>query len=212
MTGAAGALAAEWIGPARTALLIIDMQVDFAAPHGAMGRAGADLTTVPAALAAARRLATSARAAGVAVIFVRLETTPGTNSPAWAERRHRLGEAAGEGGFCRVGETGADFVGPRPTPGETVIGKRRYSGFFATDLESRLAAGGIDTLVVCGLTTECCVAATARDAFERDYHVFLAADACAAYEPSLHAAALKSLALNCAILVTAEDVEAAWAI
>jgi len=69
----------------------------------------------------------------------------------------------------------------------------------------------VDTLVVCGLTTECCVDCTVRDAFQLDYQVFIPADACAAYEPDLHAGALKALALNCAIVVEAHDVIAAWA-
>ena len=143
------------------------------------------------------------------MIFVALQTEAGTDSQVWAERLRRLGHS-GDIAVCRTGERGADFAGPRPLPDEAVVVKTRYSGFFGTDLETRLRALGVDTVVVCGLTTECCVAATARDAFERDFHVFLAADACAAYDPDLHAASLKSLALNCAILVSADEAAAAW--
>jgi len=64
--------------------------------------------------------------------------------------------------------------------------------------------------VIAGLTTECCVESTARDAFERDYHVFIAKDAVAAYAPDLHQAALKALELNCAILIGADEIAAAW--
>jgi nicotinamidase-related amidase len=202
---------AGWIDPARAALLVIDMQVDFASPDGALGLAGVDLSAVPAALAAARRLTVAARAAGAPVTFVGLQTTPGTDSPAWSERmRRRGGTPEEEAALCRVGEPGAAFVGPTPAPGELVIGKTRYSGFFRTDLDSRLRARNIDTLVVCGLTTECCVDCTVRDAFHLDYHVFLAADACAAYETDLHDGALKSLELNCAILVDTDEVIEAW--
>jgi len=49
-----------------------------------------------------------------------------------------------------------------------------------------------------------------RDAFHLDYHVFIAADACAAYAPDVHEAALKSLALHCAIIVTTDAVVGAW--
>jgi nicotinamidase-related amidase len=203
------ALEAAWIAPAHTALLIVDAQVDFAAPDGAMGRAGADLSAVPAALAAAERLAAAARWAGAPVLFVALRTQADTDSRIWADRLRRLGHP-GDVAVCRTGERGADFAGPRPEAGEVVVAKTRYSGFFGTDLETRLAALGVDSVVVCGLTTECCVAATARDAFERDFHVFVAADACAAYLPELHAATLNSLALNCAILVPADEVAATW--
>ncbi len=191
--------------------MVIDMQVDFASPDGALGLAGVDLSAVPPALAAAERLADAARRAGAPVIFVGLRTSPETDSPAWAERsRRRGGSPEAEGALCRAGERGADFVGPTPRAGEIVIGKTRYSGFYGTDLDATLKARGIDTLVVCGLTTECCVDCTVRDAFHLDYQVFLATDACAAYEPDLHAGALKSLDLNCAILTDTDQLAAAW--
>ena len=61
-----------------------------------------------------------------------------------------------------------------------------------------------------GLTTECCVDCTVRDAFHLDYHVFIARDACAAYDVATHESALANLELNCAILVDVDGVEDAW--
>ncbi len=202
---------AGWIAPARTALLVIDMQADFAAPEGVLGRAGLDLSTVPAALAAAERLVAGARAAGVTVVFVGLFTSPETDSPAWRERMRRQGgDPDADSALCRTGTPGAAFFGPQPAPDEPVIAKTRYSGFHRTDLDAFLRRRGVDTLVACGLTTECCVDCTVRDAFHLDYHVFIAEDAAAAYERDLHEGALKSLALNCAIVVRTDDVLAAW--
>ncbi|HEX4195834.1 MAG TPA: cysteine hydrolase [Caulobacteraceae bacterium] len=202
---------AAWIAPSRTALVVIDMQVDFASPDGALG-GFVDLSTAPAALAAAQSLVDGARAAGVAVVFVGLKTSPEADSPAWNERmRRRGGDPEQDSALCRAGTTGADFFGPQPLPGELVIAKRRYSGFFGTGLDAELRRRGLDTIVACGLTTECCVDSTVRDAFHLDYHVFVARDACAAYEPDLHEGALKSLDLNCAILVDSGQVLAAWA-
>jgi ureidoacrylate peracid hydrolase len=201
----------DWIAPERTALVIIDMQVDFASPDGALGRVGLDLSLVAPALDAAEKLAAAARKAGTPVVFVGLQTQAALDSPAWRERmRRRGGDPDGDSGLCRAGEPGADFVGPTPLPGELVIPKIRYSGFFGTNLDAGLKALSVDTLVVCGLTTECCVDSTVRDAFHLDYHVFIASDACAAYERDLHEGALKSLELNCAMLVTTQEVEAAW--
>jgi nicotinamidase-related amidase len=202
---------ADWIAPARTALLIIDMQVDFAAPHGAMGRWGMDLAAAPSALAAAERLAKAARAAGAPVVFVALMTSPKTDSPAWGERmRRRGGDPLADSAVCRVGEPGSDFYGPEPKVGDHVVIKTRYSGFHRTDLDATLKGLRVDTLVVCGLTTECCVDCTARDAFHLDYQVFVAGDACAAYEPELHKAALTALELSFAIGVTTEAVVEVW--
>jgi len=64
--------------------------------------------------------------------------------------------------------------------------------------------------VVTGLTTECCIDSSVREAFERDYHVFLVRDATACYEPGLHQAALKALGLNCALLTATDDILHAW--
>jgi ureidoacrylate peracid hydrolase len=202
---------ASWIAPARTALLILDMQADFALPDGAFGRAGADLSAAPAALAAAERLARAARTAGATVIFVGLIATPTEESPAWNERLRRRGDdPVAANAVCRAGTPGAAFVGPTPAAGELVVAKQRYSAFHRTQLDSELKARKIDTLVVCGLTTECCVEGTVRDAFNLDYHVFVARDACAAYEPDLHAAALRTMEINCAILASTDEITRAW--
>ncbi len=211
MTGVDGADLADWIAPARTALLIIDMQVDFAAPDGVLGRAGLDLSGVPNALAAAGRLAPAARDANVPILFAALRTQAETDSPAWRERiRRRGGDPDLAMALCRREAPGAAFIGPLPEPGDMVIAKTRYSAFFQTDLDFVLKAMGVDTLVACGLTTESCVDSTVRDAFHLDYHVFLAKDACAAYQDDLHTAALKSLELNCAILATTDEIVNAW--
>lgn len=201
----------DWIAPQRTALLIIDMQADFVSPDGAAARWGADLSTVPAALEAAQRLAEAARAASVPVIFAGLFTRPETDSPVLLERlRRRGGDPIAEATVCRDGEAGSAFVGPQPQPHELVIRKTRYSAFWQTDLDARLRAMGVDTVVLAGVTTECCVDGTARDAFNLDYHVIVAADACAAYEPDLHAGALKVMDLNTAIVTDTAKIMAAW--
>jgi len=204
-------LAPDWIAPSRTALVIIDMQVDFAAPEGVIGRMGVDMSGLTPALATAERLAQAARAVGTPVIFVGLFTAPETDSSVWRERMSRRGgDPDVESDLCRAGEAGSDFYGPKPQPGELVIEKTRYSAFVGTDLEQRLRARGVDTLVLCGLTTECCVDCSARDAFHADFHVFVPVDACAAYEADVHEAALKIMGLNFAILTDADTVIEAW--
>ena len=203
---------AAWIAPGRTAVLVVDMQVDFASPDGVLG-AFIDMGVVKPALAAAEKLVAAARTAGVPVVFVGLWTTPETDSAAWNERlRRRGGNPDVDAALCRGGEKGSEFYGPQPAPGEPVVRKTRYSGFVGTDLDQRLRDMGVDTLVVAGLTTECCVDSTVRGAFDLDYHVFVAADACAAYEADMHAASLKVMELNSAILTDTAAVGAAWGV
>jgi ureidoacrylate peracid hydrolase len=201
---------AGWIAPSRTAVLVIDMQVDFASPDGVLG-AFIDMSVVEPALAAAEKLVADARAVGAPVVFVGLSTTAETDSPAWNERmRRRGGDPDVDAALCRAGEVGSEFYGPKPLPGELVVLKTRYSGFVGTDLDAQLTKLGVDTLVVAGLTTECCVGGTVQDAFHLDYHVFVAADACAAYEADIHEASLKVMELNSAILTDTAAIADAW--
>lgn len=198
-----------WIAPARTALLLVDMQVDFAMPDGAMGKSGKDLSTVAAALDNAALLAKAARAADVPCLFVRLITRQSDETDLLREWKARRG-TEGEAPLCQEGTRGADFVGPQPRGTEAVFSKSRYDAFSGTGLDAHLRGLKRDTLVIAGLTTECCVESTARHAFEQDYHVFIAADAVAAYEKDLHEGALKALEVNCAILAASADIRAAW--
>jgi nicotinamidase-related amidase len=201
---------AAWIAPSRTALVVIDVQVDFAAPDGALGPY-VDMSTVGPAVENCQRLIDAAHAAGALVVFVKLETDPSTDSETWRERmRRRGGNPDEEYGLCRKGTRGAELWGVTPQPGDPIVPKTKYSGFYGTDLAKILVAHGRDTLIACGLTTECCVDGTVRDAFHQDYHTLIAADACAAYGAELHASALHSLELNCAILTTTQEVVTAW--
>jgi len=198
-----------WIVPARTALLLVDMQVDFAEPDGAMRQGGADLSMAKAAIRNAVKLADAARAAGVPCLFARLITRESGEtdlSREWKKRRGTEDDAP----LCQEGTWGAEFVGPQPRADEAIFSKNRYDAFSGTGLDAHLRGIRRDTLVIAGLTTECCVDSTARHAFEKDYHVFIAADAVAAYEKGLHDGALKALELNCAIPAASADIVAAW--
>lgn len=198
----------QWVSPPRTALVLVDMQVDFAAPDGALAAQGHDMTAAQAAVAKAEALTAAARQAGVAIVFVRLITRPQDDTEVKQEYRARRGHD--DSPLCAEGTRGAQFIGPQPQGGDYVVSKKRYSGFTGTRLEESLRAMGRDTLVIAGLTTECCIHATAFDAFERDFHVFIATDAVAAYTSSVHEAALKALELNCAQLFPSEAFATAW--
>jgi nicotinamidase-related amidase len=206
----AGDALAPMIEPARTALLVIDVQIDFAAPDGPMGSAGVDLSTIPPALDRIHLIIAAARAAGATVGFVRVVTRPETDSDALKLLMARKGLPPESVALCRDGTAGADYYQVRPLPGELQIQKTLFSSFVGTQLDEQLRERGVDTLVVVGFTTECCVDCTVRDAFHRNFNVFIVADACAAYSSSLHYGALESLALNCALLTEADAVLEAW--
>lgn len=95
-----------------------------------------------------------------------------------------------------------------PQDGDVVIDKERYSAFFGTDLDAMLRDEGITDLVICGVLTNCCCETTARDAFMRDYRVFVVADATATADDDLHLSSLKGLAYSCAIITWTDEVVA----
>jgi nicotinamidase-related amidase len=82
----------------------------------------------------------------------------------------------------------------RPEGDDVVIDKYRWSGFHETALDLVLRTEGIDTLMVTGFTTDCCVLTTVFDAFARNYHTVLVKDACAATSSGAHKAAVLSMA------------------
>lgn len=198
----------DWIAPSRTAVLVIDCQVDFGALDGEMARRGADMTAPQAALAKATDLVDAARKAGVKIVFVRLLAHPGGENRILREAKARHHDD--EPDLCVEGTRGADFVGPRPQSGDMIVSKTHFSAFARTGLADQLHALGVDTLVLAGLTTECCVASSAWDGFEHDFHIFIAEDACAAYEPDLHSHALKALALSGAAVASAQEFAENW--
>jgi nicotinamidase-related amidase len=104
-----------------------------------------------------------------------------------------------------------------PLAGETIVRKDVNSAFIGTDLEARLRAADITTVVLCGLTTDHCVSTTARMAGNLGFHVFLVGDACATHERTgpdgtyfsaeqMHATAVASLHGEFACVTTTADV------
>ena len=104
-----------------------------------------------------------------------------------------------------------------PRPGEPVIQKRVNSAFIGTDLQARLQAAGIDSLVLVGLTTNHCVSSTARMASDLGFRVIVVADATAAHEcrgydgrhhsaEAVHALALASLHQEFAAILNTDEV------
>ena len=204
------ALLPSMIDPARTALVVIDIQEDFVSPTGAAGQWGIDLSILDAPLDNCDRLIAAARAKDVPLVFARVVTQPETDSAALKALHARKGRPPQALDICRVGTQGVDYYRVKPEPGDMEVEKRLYSSFVGTDFDARLRARGIDTLVIVGFTTDCCVDCTARDAFHLNYNVFVVTDATAAYDTDLHYGALNGLSKNCALLTDTPSVLSAW--
>ncbi|XVU29392.1 cysteine hydrolase family protein [Actinoplanes sp. CA-054009] len=192
------------------ALIVVDVQRSFADPALIAGY-GADLSVVAGAVATTGKLVAAARAAGVTVAWVELGSDP--RNPWRASQWLRAGDPSAPYGPdepCVLGTPGAQWYGVEPAAGEIRVVKRGYSGFLGTSLEAQLRAAGIEWVAVCGLTTECCVAATATDAFQLDWPVLLPVDGVAAYDKEVNEASLAALAMNVAVLSDSDELAGLW--
>lgn len=191
------------------AVVVVDVQHDFGHPDaiGFMCETPQDLQNVQDAVAQVNRLVDAARAAGVPVVWVKLEGS----HDAWTVnnwlRNGSRDLPLGDANPCVKGTPGAEWYGGlEPRDGEIQVSKHSYSGFIGTDLLEQLRSAGIDWLVVTGLTTECCVFSTANDAMQYDFPVVVPSDACASYGARFHEAALDMLALNSSMVTTTDEV------
>jgi nicotinamidase-related amidase len=187
--------------PARTALVVIDMQVDFCAPGGWVDQLGEGIGNTRRPIAAIARLLHAARQAGLVVVHTREGHRPDLSdlnpNKRWRTRSHGLGigDRGANGRVLTRGEAGHQIVPElAPWDGEIVIDKPGKSGFHATALDAILRARGIDSLIVAGVTTDCCVQSTIRDGADLGYDCLLVTDACGAVEDHHHAGMLAILA------------------
>ncbi|GJE77847.1 cysteine hydrolase family protein [Methylorubrum suomiense] len=184
------------IDTATLALVVIDMQRDFLEPGGFGASLGNDVSLLAAAVPPARALLAAARAAGLLVIHTReghradLSDAPTAKLTRGAPNA-RIGDIGPMGRILIRGEPGHDIIPDlQPRDGEPVIDKPGKGAFYATELGAVLEARGIDTLIVCGVTTEVCVHTTVREANDRGYRCVVVGDACGSYIPAFHEAGL----------------------
>jgi biuret amidohydrolase len=180
----------------KTALVIIDMQRDFLEPGGFGAALGNDVTRLQAAVAPCRAVLSAARKAGLLVIHTREGHRPDLSDapPLKVERGDpalRIGAPGPMGRILVRGEPGHDIIPELyPVAGEPVIDKPGKGAFYQTDLELMLRNRGIETLLVCGVTTEVCVNTTVREANDRGFRCIVLSDCCASYFPEFHQAGL----------------------
>jgi nicotinamidase-related amidase len=136
------------------ALIVVDVQVAFVSGVEAVPEHARLLTAIETLIAAAR-------AAAVPVIFLQNDGEPGT-----ADETHQPGWVL-------------HFP---PLAGESVVRKTADDGFDGTSLHDLLAASAVQTIALCGVQSEMCVAATARAAMQRGYNVILPHDGHATYD------------------------------
>ena len=170
-----------------TAVIVIDMQNAYASAGGYLDLAGFDIKGAARVIEQSTKVLAIARAAGMPVIYFQNGWDPdyveagGPGSPNWhksnalktmRERPELQGKLLARGGW--------DYElveGLAPQPGDIVLPKPRYSGFFNSQLDSQLRARGIRNLVFVGIATNVCVESTLRDGFFLEYFGIMLEDA-----------------------------------
>lgn len=162
-----------------TALVLIDLQHDYFADDE-LARCRDDL------LARCNELVDRARSAGAAVVEV--QTVHRHDKSTWA-----LNMSDDDQGMALEGTPGAARLDALQEPDHCLV-KTRDSAFHDTDLLAWLRERDVDRLVLAGVSTESCIAATATDAYAHDFRVTLVADATASVEWERHDQTLERLA------------------
>jgi ureidoacrylate peracid hydrolase len=192
------------IEPAKTALVIIDMQNYFMKP-GFQGEVPMARKIVPTV----NRLAAATRELGGHVVWVK-NTTSGTReswsvlhdwlqTPDRRDRRYASMEL-GQEGHALWGELDA-------RPEDAQIVKKRFSAFIqgSSDIEAYLRGRGIDTLLIGGTATQVCCESSARDAMMLNFKVIMVPDALATYSDEEQNISLRAFYSNFGDLQTADQ-------
>jgi nicotinamidase-related amidase len=175
----------------KSIFLVMDMMNDLvsetgpsAGTYGVQVRERGVLEKTAKAIAAARK-------AGVGVGFVRVGFSPDYRE---APAASPIFSGARKNGLFQLGTPGTEV---HPALGKQAsdfdIVKHRVSPFYATSLEPILRAGGVERLILCGVSTNGVVHSGARDGHDRDYECIILEDCCAGVTADEHAHAIACL-------------------
>jgi nicotinamidase-related amidase len=187
--------------PEKAALLCIDMQRDFLDPRGYSAVGGEDVSVGRTIIPRCRAVLDACRSAGLFIVHTREGHKPDLSDLHEAKQERSTGAgapigAAGPLGRLLVrGEYGHDFVDEmQPMPGEPVVDKPGFGAFYATELQEMLRAQGVTHVILLGVTTQCCVFSTLREAVDRGYRCLTLEDCTAAFSESLQRGVFEMIA------------------
>lgn len=189
--------------PSKMALMIVDMQNDFLHPDGAYARAGAAAPAIASLPERLTGVAKAARDAGAWTVATQFTLVPGKHgAPMISDHLIQLRPFLTKGDFA-PGSVGQDVI-DELQPVDFKVEKVAFSAFYQSRLEFVLKKSGIERLIFCGIVTNGGVASTLRHAHVLDFETVLLSDGCAAFDPEVHEASVRSLATVSKVMTCAE--------
>jgi ureidoacrylate peracid hydrolase len=178
------------LDPKHAAVLVVDMLNEFLEQGGKMVLEGGHVLYAPI-----RELLDAAHRAGVPVFWLNQTLHPGDKL---FEKRVV---------HCIAGSWGAQVVDALPKgPEDITVPKRRYSGFFQTDLDLYLRERKIESVIVTGVVTNICVRSTIHDAFFLGYDVVVPVECVAATSPMQQESSLYDIETHYGTVTTLDEV------
>ena len=188
--------------PERTALVVIDPQNDFLHADGWYAKSGVDVSHMQRSIEPTRQLVEACHAADVPVIWTRHGSRDHRDAGTFLQLRPFLRE-----GGLRIGTWGYEILdGLGVEERDWIVEKQRLSAFFQTNLEIILRGLNIDTVLICGVLTNQCVAATSKDATFRDFRPIVVEEATGTTFPHLHEPAIEMMRVGWAEVSEIDDI------
>ena len=194
----------ESLSGSKVAMIVVDMQNAYLDDEGSMNKSGMDITELKKTVLPVSSLITACRSADVPIIFTRYVLRADYKD---AGLRSVRGPKFKEINSLVMGTWDSE-LDPRMDQRleDYVLDKTRYSSFYNTSLEVILRGLGVDTLIVCGVTTEICVESTIRDAYFRDFKIIVPKDAVAAMDIGRHKGTLATIEFGFGSVTTSAEL------
>jgi ureidoacrylate peracid hydrolase len=196
------------LDPDRTALVVVDLQKGFTSSEGELAQRGWNYKKGQSVVPKCATLVDAAHETEMPIAFTRLIRRPdGKDAPSKVFDIYPTAYDDYGKTICQRGTRDAEYSeGIKPREQDYEVEKAHQDAFHGTPLDLNLRTEGVDTIVVCGLTSNVCVESTIRGAHERGYNVVMVEDATAAHRDEMHEATLENVEYMFGVTATVDEV------
>lgn len=191
----------ELLKKTKCAVIIVDVQNDFCDPNGSCAKKGNDVSGVPAIIPNIQNLIDVSHKNEMPVIFIQTIHTPETDCDSWISRSGGKSVTT-----CRPNSWGIEFFSLKPEDKDIIVNKHRYSSFIHTRLETVLHTYKVETIIVCGVSSNVCVESTMRDGYMLDFNVIFAEDCSAAFSEAEHKTTITNISKYFGKVATSKEI------